>query len=448
MSSETAPFDTLVTNRSKNESISDTPISYPGDDKLKFGKMAEYLAGTFKKNDLSGGLVIGVEGAWGSGKSSLVNLALNKLQPEQVIRFSPWLVGNHKDLIYQFFLDLDNATYDLLPKNIQKKTRKMVMKYAQIAVGIAQVFEPLECSMLGKLIKILLRQSAQWTSESSLGRLRLQLRKSLSELKNPIIIFLDDLDRLEPRETVEVLRLVRAVADFPNVGYILAYDPEILTMSLKNAINVDEKHAFLEKIVQASFRVPNAQRRVLKNWLNSEYMKLLKVRSLDEREEMRILQVLDNWGDRYLETPRDVVRTINSLKLNFVPVREQVDPSDALFLQLVQVKDKLLFDWIQRYTELLSSFWKENVIPEDAIINMGDELLNISRETKSQGQAKFIKNLEEHLPGLSFSQTKNGGEFSVFSNLENLDVYYQDFRLASPQYFSLYFAFTHIDQSA
>ena len=49
-------------------------------------------------------------------------------------------------------------------------------------------------------------------------------------LEHPIVVFVDYLDRLEPSEAAEVLRLVKVVVDFPNVAYILAYDPEVLAL--------------------------------------------------------------------------------------------------------------------------------------------------------------------------------------------------------------------------
>ena len=54
----------------------DAPIAEPGQDRLGFGEMASHLAGALR----SGGLVVGVEGEWRSGKSSLANLTLKALE--------------------------------------------------------------------------------------------------------------------------------------------------------------------------------------------------------------------------------------------------------------------------------------------------------------------------------------------------------------------------------
>ncbi|WP_429070678.1 P-loop NTPase fold protein [Aeromonas veronii] len=61
--------------------------------------------------------------------------------------------------------------------------------------------------------------------------------KAISKIKRPIVVIIDDIDRLTPVETFQVLRLVKAVADFPSTSFLLAFDPKYLTSVLdKNDI--------------------------------------------------------------------------------------------------------------------------------------------------------------------------------------------------------------------
>ncbi|WP_295171767.1 P-loop NTPase fold protein, partial [uncultured Brevundimonas sp.] len=61
------------------------------------------------------GLVIGVEGAWGSGKSSLLRLTLEQLaqtgaeRPPMVIEFRPWLIGDRDALLQALFSEFASA---------------------------------------------------------------------------------------------------------------------------------------------------------------------------------------------------------------------------------------------------------------------------------------------------------------------------------------------------
>src|SRR5690606_16517168 len=78
----------------------------------------------------------------------------------------------------------------------------------------------------------------------------------IRELNARFIILIDDLDRLEPHQAVEVVRLVRSVADFPNVAYVLCYDRAILGHALEIGLSVKDGDLFLQKIVQLTFALP------------------------------------------------------------------------------------------------------------------------------------------------------------------------------------------------
>jgi hypothetical protein len=55
------------------------------------------------------GFVIGVTGAWGSGKTSVINMAVNSLDHEpgyRVLRFNPWLFSGTPQLVEHFFTEL------------------------------------------------------------------------------------------------------------------------------------------------------------------------------------------------------------------------------------------------------------------------------------------------------------------------------------------------------
>jgi len=52
------------------------------------------------------------------------------------------------------------------------------------------------------------------------------------------VVTIDDIDRLEPRELGELLRLVRSVAHFPSLSYLLCYDTTILKHVVEKATGV------------------------------------------------------------------------------------------------------------------------------------------------------------------------------------------------------------------
>ena len=277
----------------------DRPIKRIEDDRLGFAPIASQLAQSILDQGARDGLVFGVEGKWGSGKSTLINLTIVSLQQAphapEVIEFSPWLVGNRDDLLQYLFDELAVAatridptevdTVDtttcllklrawVLGSGLDQLRRKQILKESAIAKKL-RAFGTLSGG-LSKVAKAVGALGVPWAdslaigmeklgdvaagsfASTSLSKRKAELVEALKLLPRRIVVFVDDLDRLEPREASEVLRLIRAVADFPNVIYVMSYDVEVVAKTLEKAIQVDDGKAYLEKIVQVSFKVPSS----------------------------------------------------------------------------------------------------------------------------------------------------------------------------------------------
>jgi len=74
-------------------------------DRLGFGEVAARIAASFVDRASADGLVVGIDGKWGSGKSSLLHLiecelrSLPAIDRPSLISFRPWLVGNRDALL-------------------------------------------------------------------------------------------------------------------------------------------------------------------------------------------------------------------------------------------------------------------------------------------------------------------------------------------------------------
>ncbi len=87
----------------------------------------------------------------------------------------------------------------------------------------------------GKGIKAVGELVGKTPASPQLSDLKDKLARSLRELGHRFVVTIDDVDRLEPAEVIEILRLVRSVIDLPNVVYLLCYDSEILAHSIEKA---------------------------------------------------------------------------------------------------------------------------------------------------------------------------------------------------------------------
>ena len=97
----------------------DRPIKTVAEDRLGFAPVARHLAQVILDQSANNGLVFGVEGEWGSGKSTLINLAISALREAspapEIIEYSPWLVGSRDHLLAHLFDELAAAAAKIDP---------------------------------------------------------------------------------------------------------------------------------------------------------------------------------------------------------------------------------------------------------------------------------------------------------------------------------------------
>lgn len=87
----------------------DDPIQDPTDDLLGRSSFVEKLAEAISTATPTSTFVIALYGPWGSGKSSVKNLLLNRLRTQggeiTILEFSPWLISGQEQLVEAFFRD-------------------------------------------------------------------------------------------------------------------------------------------------------------------------------------------------------------------------------------------------------------------------------------------------------------------------------------------------------
>ena len=434
----------------------DRPLMDANQDRLDFEETAVHLANTIMGDDLSSGFIFGIEGAWGSGKSSLINLTQQKLHQRpnsskpQIIEFRPWLVGKREDLLKELFNQISGVINNVVDYPHASDARRLLKTYAQVASGLASIAaaaEFIEVPLAGKVKGILQStgRKADELTNLSLGDIKDDLKATLRSAKARIIIFIDDLDRLDPPEVVEVLRLMRAVADFPNVVYVTAYDADRISTHLKTALGTDDDGTYMEKIVQVSFRIPKPMTFDLINWFEKEAAGLPKMIPDDSAKYHRFARTVQTWVPILLDTPRDVVRSLNALQLYAVPVQGKVDPGDIVFLQLIRVKCPELFKWVENYVVILSR-WGDGTIPSpEAPKTEAAKLLQIIGDDENL-RLRLTRALSEILPGIEvWIHGENKEDYQVFpqqwSRVE-WQPYSDEKRLASRHHFRLYFSFS------
>ncbi|MCB1511264.1 MAG: hypothetical protein KDJ36_10205 [Hyphomicrobiaceae bacterium] len=467
----------------------DRPINRIEDDRLGFAAIAKQLAQAILDQAPKDGLVFGVEGRWGSGKSTLINLTIASLKEAtnspEIIQFSPWLIGSRDDLLQYLFDELASAAARIYPAEAETSEtvtwrewfkakiwgdqhaqlrRRQIVKESEVAKklrsfgslsgGLSKALKaagsvgvPL-ADVIGTGIQKVGEAAGSVFTSTSLSKRKAELVEALKLLPRRIVIFVDDLDRLEPREASEVLRLIRAVADFPNVIYVVSYDLQVVAKTLQKAVQVDDGKAYLEKIVQVSFKVPRPEAFDLRRWFQDEVCILFgpEIDPSVQNQSLsasRLGRVIDSLGGRYLETPRDVVRAINALRLHAVPVRNFIDLADMVWLQFSRIGSPSLYDWIEEYLTVTSAVYGGAQIAGNAAEDMGRRLNEILA-TEGVDVERTRYEMGQMLPGIIRDFAAEAADAAhVFHDLrrEKFAEFIVQRRLASPEHYRYYFAF-------
>lgn len=177
-------------------------------------------------------------GNWGSGKTVFLRYIETKLREkhQEVIWFNPWKCQS----IQQINIDFFNLLTGVL-KQYDSSLAKPILKYSDL----------LDSVEAPKIVEYIINLFS--SQEDSMSELKDHIIESLSEIKVPIYIFIDDLDRMDADEILAVIGLLRNTANFPYLKYVVGCDRDYLLEKLKEK-NIDQD--YLQKIFMAEFYLP------------------------------------------------------------------------------------------------------------------------------------------------------------------------------------------------
>lgn len=317
----------------------DEPIETSEADRLGRSEFAHTLARRLLKTRSSHqSFAVGILSPWGYGKTSFLNLIKDELKRYGTIciDFSPWTYGKENNLIREFFTEVGKHLRryaDDLPRDM--------MEYAHI----------LEKSESTSWLSILLSLGS---TGHSLERQSNLLKQSLQKIDRPIVVFIDDLDRLRGDEVMEILKLIRNAANFSGIKFVAAYDRNYLVEAIKNQ-NIESASRYLEKIFQIEYTLPAFEHSRLIEYLNKECDRF--IRDVD-KEELR--QIIDGRGrmKRFVKeellSMRDVKRYANSLQNSYEKLAGNVVLCDLMNLEILRLMYKPVYDLLSlRWTQVL-----------------------------------------------------------------------------------------------
>lgn len=328
----------------------DQPINDKKDDLLGRKTFSKYLGKAIYEHNQEAGLVIGLYGKWGTGKTSVINMTENvikKLAKKDknkplIIKFSPWNYSNKSDLIYTFLKNLGNELGIQADEETKKyKIGKFLSDYAE-AFSVVK-FIPFVGTIIEPVAKTAIKvQGENLTQVPDLEGTKDKLVRELKDLKNKIIVVIDDIDRLTSSQIRDIFQLVKQVADFPNIVYVLVMDKEVVCSALEKVHNMDGNE-YLEKIIQIPFELPEIRKGSLHNILRDRINKIINGPVSNEEYYASIFR---KCVEPYVNTMRDVNRLINVFQFKYEALNKETLPEDLLAITALEVLELKLYKWI------------------------------------------------------------------------------------------------------
>lgn len=341
--------------RTQEKYLNDAPIKSSAEDYLGRASVAHDVAASIRELDASEGIVVGILGPWGHGKSSFINLMREQFKidpPLTVVDFNPWIFSGSNQLV-NFFLTEIGAELKIRNKNRFGQVADWLAQYAGILKPATQIIPLAGASVAGEVFTATLSGLANTTNvDRSANKIREEIANKLADLSEPIVVVVDDIDRLTTPEIRDMFKLVRLTASFPNVIYVLAFD----RARVEQALSEDgiPGRAYLEKIIQLSFDVPQAPRKLLRSQVSKELDRILAPIERVTLDDSRWLYVYFEVIDPLLSNMRDVTRLAISARPTIKSLGSQVDLVDLLAMEALRVFRPELFWRLSQLRDVLT----------------------------------------------------------------------------------------------
>ncbi|MEA3290077.1 MAG: P-loop NTPase fold protein, partial [Campylobacterota bacterium] len=388
----------------------DKPITNKDDDSLKINIYKQGLINYLENCNTP--MTISIQGEWGSGKTSLLNLIKNELQNNNdVFTINTWNYSlfEESEVPMKVFLDLLNALESRISdKGLIDSFKKHKETFWKIGKAVTRV----AAARIAGGAETALDEFGESLGSKDLERIKEDIEKAIIQITNnnsKVIFLIDDLDRLNPELAIKVLEILKNIFDCEGSIFILAIDYEVVVKGLKNKFGDYEKNEreyrqFFDKIVQLPFSMP------IEDYSLDEYLKdqLTSVSYFDENKYLE-----DEKNINYLtkvcsltigNNPRAIKRVVNYLSLidSIIEAKEDntkyEDIKKALQFALIsiQVAYPLVYKLLAKEPNYLE--WNDDLL--ESVEEVDFEKVNFSEEQRSLIDEEWEQTLYKYIIGV------------------------------------------------
>lgn len=325
----------------------DLPSQDPAEDLYGHAPFAEQLAKSIGNHTGDAGLVLALHGPWGSGKTTVLGYvhhylaAGEKTRDIVIVDFNPWWFAGRDDLAQAFLRQLQAV----LPAK-SEKLKGLGSLLGDFAEGIGGVLDltGMTHGFGGPVGKVLGRLSKR--KPQDVPALKAKISEALRKAHVQVLVVIDDIDRLDDAEVRQLFTVIKALADFPYVTYLLAFDHAVASKAIEAESHLPGDR-YLEKIIQVPFHLPAVDRVALRNALFKKLDEVIAGTPADAFDVGHWANVYFDGIDPFIQVPRDIVRLTNTLGVTYPAVLGEVNAVDFIAIEAIRVFLPGLYDTLR-----------------------------------------------------------------------------------------------------
>lgn len=427
----------------------DLPITDSKQEKFGLASYIEALADFIHECDTP--MTIAIQGTWGTGKTSLMNLVGNQLKDKDVyLEFNTWQYSQFNmssNLAKSFLTSINNklAEATTIKQTNKDKDGNPIIKDSDLSEDVKKsrdsvrkaLFSSFGClatwlttaatdgaagSTFAKKVDQLFNgiRQAFYPNEgdeavTAISNLKEMFKNHVETClkeakgKSRVVIFIDDLDRLPPKNAVELLEVIKLFLDCENCVFVLAVDYSVVVTGIQekyrvtNDVDKDKGKKFFDKIIQLPFKMPVAQYEI--DLFVADLFQPIIEKSCKDSDLQEIIKIIE---DTIGKNPRSIKRLFNSFSLTLNVAEKKAaqynegttsDNSNVLYkeqfnyffcLHCIQLSHEEVYNYI------LDNIKNYNIFTTDNIDNNVEKIKNnMINSTVSEVYTKKINSVLE-----------------------------------------------------
>ena len=360
--------------------IIDAPIGTDEEDALGRVPFVNDLHREIRKFPFDESVVFGLNGRWGSGKTSVLNLLRNRLRNDRdtiLVDFNPWYFSSADVLVHRFYSAVAGAiNHEFFFPDLLGLARR----YSGILSPVLKSFG-VDVNM----------------GKATVEDVKRQVERYILQTDRRVVVLIDDIDRADDEGILAVFRTVRLTGEFKKTTFVLAYDNEQVCEHLKR-LNIPAE--YLDKIVQNPIQLPALDQGDIDRFLlysasghRSQIDILFDKIGIGKEEQAefdkKIVEIYPPNLRPFFQTLRSAKRFLNSLSSRLPAVQNEVYLLDFVLLEVLRVFAPRIYDDIydNRHYYIPSWTLDEMLASPFGVVGRG-------------GEDELSKRIKAHVDGL------------------------------------------------